>query len=31
MSIMGTLLKNRRAGESGLAWNLPALTGTYER
>src|ERR1700761_8616283 len=27
MSIMGTLLKNRRAGEAGLAWNLPALAG----
>jgi Raf kinase inhibitor-like YbhB/YbcL family protein len=27
MSIMGTLLKNRRAGESGLAWNQPALAG----
>jgi Raf kinase inhibitor-like YbhB/YbcL family protein len=27
MSIMGTLLKNRRAGETGLAWNLPALAG----
>jgi hypothetical protein len=25
MSIIGTLLKNRRAGEAGLAWNLPAL------
>lgn len=24
---MGTLLKNRRAGETGLAWNLPALAG----
>ena len=27
MSILGTLLKNRRAGEAGLAWNLPALAG----
>jgi Raf kinase inhibitor-like YbhB/YbcL family protein len=27
VSIIGTLLKNRRAGESGLAWNLPALAG----
>jgi Raf kinase inhibitor-like YbhB/YbcL family protein len=27
MSIVGTLLKNRRAGEAGLAWNLPALAG----
>lgn len=27
MSIVGTLLKKRRAGESGLAWNLPALAG----
>lgn len=24
---MGTLLKNRRAEETGLAWNLPALAG----
>jgi Raf kinase inhibitor-like YbhB/YbcL family protein len=23
----GTLLKNRRAGEAGLAWNLPGLAG----
>jgi len=33
---VGTLLKNRRAGEAGLAWHLPALargrlTGSYER
>jgi Raf kinase inhibitor-like YbhB/YbcL family protein len=27
VSILGTLLKNRRAGEDGLAWNLPALAG----
>jgi Raf kinase inhibitor-like YbhB/YbcL family protein len=27
MSILGTLLRNRRAGETGLAWNLPALAG----
>jgi hypothetical protein len=27
MSILGTLLKNRRAGEAGLVWNLPALAG----
>ena len=27
MGIVGTLLKNRRAGEAGLAWNLPALAG----
>ena len=27
MSIVGTLLKNRRAGEAGLAWHLPALAG----
>ncbi len=27
MSILGTLLKNRRAGESGLAWQQPALSG----
>ena len=27
MGIMGTLLKNRRAGETGLAWNLPQLAG----
>jgi hypothetical protein len=25
MSIVGTLLKNRRAGEAKLAWNLPVL------
>ncbi len=27
MSILGTMLKNRRAGEAGLAWNLPGLDG----
>src|ERR1700744_159040 len=27
MSIVGTLLKNRRAGEAGLAWTPPALPG----
>ncbi len=27
MSFFGTLLRNRRAGEAGLAWNLPALAG----
>lgn len=27
MSLLGTLLKNRRAGETNLAWNLPALAG----
>jgi Raf kinase inhibitor-like YbhB/YbcL family protein len=27
MSLMGTLLKNRRAGESALAWNQQALAG----
>jgi hypothetical protein len=27
MSFFGTLLKNHRAGESGLAWNLPLLAG----
>jgi phosphatidylethanolamine-binding protein (PEBP) family uncharacterized protein len=27
MTILGTLLKNRRAGEANLAWNLPALAG----
>ena len=27
MSLLGTLLKNRRAGEANLAWNLPALSG----
>ena len=27
MSILGTILKNRRAGEAGLAWNLPGLDG----
>ena len=27
VGIMGTLLKNRRAGETGLAWNRPALAG----
>jgi Raf kinase inhibitor-like YbhB/YbcL family protein len=27
MAILGTLLKNKRAGEANLAWNLPALAG----
>lgn len=27
MSLLGSLLKNRRARESALAWNLPALAG----
>ncbi|MFG1684082.1 hypothetical protein ACGFNP_28195 [Nonomuraea sp. NPDC049269] len=27
MTILGTLLKNKRAGEAHLAWNLPALAG----
>jgi hypothetical protein len=27
MGILGTLLKNRRAGEANLAWNLPNLSG----
>jgi Raf kinase inhibitor-like YbhB/YbcL family protein len=27
MSLLGTLLKNRRAGEASLAWNMPALAG----
>jgi len=27
MGVVGTLLKNRRAGEAGLAWNLPGLGG----
>jgi phosphatidylethanolamine-binding protein (PEBP) family uncharacterized protein len=27
VGIMGRLLKNRRAGETGLAWNLPQLAG----
>jgi len=27
MGVVGTLLKNRRAGEARLAWNLPALSG----
>jgi phosphatidylethanolamine-binding protein (PEBP) family uncharacterized protein len=27
VSVLGTLLKNKRAGESKLAWNLPALAG----
>ena len=27
MAIMGKLLKNRRAGEAGLAWNAPNLAG----
>jgi hypothetical protein len=28
IGIVGTLLKNRRAGESNLAWNLPGLSGS---
>lgn len=27
MAILGTLLKNKRAGEANLAWNSPALAG----
>ncbi|NUS00497.1 MAG: YbhB/YbcL family Raf kinase inhibitor-like protein [Kribbellaceae bacterium] len=27
MALLGTLLKNKRAGESGLAWNAPNLAG----
>jgi phosphatidylethanolamine-binding protein (PEBP) family uncharacterized protein len=27
VTILGTLLKNKRAGEAHLAWNLPALAG----
>lgn len=27
MGVVGRLLKNRRAGESNLAWNLPGLSG----
>jgi phosphatidylethanolamine-binding protein (PEBP) family uncharacterized protein len=27
VTILGTLLKNKRAGEAQLAWNLPALAG----
>jgi hypothetical protein len=27
MGVVGTLLKNRRAGETRLAWNLPGLSG----
>ena len=27
MTILGTLLKNKRAGEAQLAWNLPAMVG----
>jgi hypothetical protein len=27
MSFIAAMLKNRRAGETGLAWNLPALAG----
>ena len=27
MAVIGKLLKNRRAGEAGMAWNLPALAG----
>jgi Raf kinase inhibitor-like YbhB/YbcL family protein len=26
-SVLGRLLRNRRAGESGMAWNLPGLAG----
>ncbi|MGW3981906.1 YbhB/YbcL family Raf kinase inhibitor-like protein [Streptomyces mirabilis] len=28
MAILGTLLKNRRAGQANLAWNHPALAGS---
>ena len=27
MAVLGTLLKNRRAGQSGLAWQAPNLAG----
>ncbi len=27
MAILGTLLRNRRAGEAGLAWNMAAPAG----
>jgi phosphatidylethanolamine-binding protein (PEBP) family uncharacterized protein len=27
VTILGTLLKNKRAGEDQLAWNLPAMAG----
>jgi phosphatidylethanolamine-binding protein (PEBP) family uncharacterized protein len=27
MGVLGTLLKNRRAGEARLAWNLPGMSG----
>ncbi len=27
MGVMGTLRKNRRAGEARLAWNLPGISG----
>ncbi len=27
MTVLGTLLKNRRAGETPAAWNLPNLQG----
>lgn len=27
MGVVGTLLKNRRAGQARLAWNLPSLSG----
>ena len=27
MALLGTLLKNKRAGDTGLAWNRPALAG----
>ncbi|HMD95674.1 MAG TPA: hypothetical protein VKG80_23825 [Trebonia sp.] len=29
MGVVGTLLKNRRAGEANLARNLPGLRGPY--
>ena len=27
MAVLGKLLKNRRAGQAGLAWNVPGLSG----
>ena len=27
MAVLGEMLKNRRAGQDGLAWNLPNLAG----
>ncbi|MFJ9246693.1 YbhB/YbcL family Raf kinase inhibitor-like protein [Streptomyces sp. NPDC101776] len=30
MTLLGRLLKNRRAGETHAAWNLPALRGTEQ-